>query len=140
MDCKEAREHILEALAQPRTGIDAADVVRHLAGCETCRRFSETQLQLDWQLSTAISAPPLTPRFRKSLMETVHREPYSIWQEFLPDKAHLAGCICATAVSIPVMPFSTSSILLAGLAFTLVTYFFQSVIRGSLEIWVEGQL
>jgi len=139
MDCREAREHILEALAEPRTGTDAADLERHLAACEICRRFFETQLQLDSKLSTAISAPPLTPGFRKSLMARVRREPYSIWHEFLPDKAHLAGCICATAVSIPVMPFPSSSTLLTGLAFTLVTYFLQSVIRGSLEIWEEGQ-
>jgi len=139
MDCPEAQEQILESLAAPRTGAHSADLDHHLGGCDACRRFLETQLQLDLQLSVAISAPPLNPGFRKSVMGNLRREPYYLWPEFLPDKAHLGGCICATTISLWTLPFPAGSTLLAGLVFTLVTYFVQSAIRGSLEIWEEGQ-
>jgi hypothetical protein len=139
MDCRKAQEEILESLVVPRTGTHSADLDRHLAGCDGCRRFLETQLQLDLQLSVAISAPPLSPRFRKSVLGNVRREPYYLWPEFLPDKAHLGGCICATTLSLWILPFPSGSILLAGLVFTFVTYFVQSAIRGSLELLEEGQ-
>jgi hypothetical protein len=139
MDCREAREQILEHLAERQTDEKAADLVGHLAGCETCRSFFETQAKLDEQLSAAISAPPLSPGFRKSLLKKIHREPLSVWTEFLPDAAHLAGCISATALCVAILPFSTGPIVLAGVAFTLVTYFVQSVVRGSLEAWEEDR-
>lgn len=139
MDCQKAREYILESLAAPRLGAKPADLEAHLALCGTCRRFSETQLRLDSLLSREISPRPPSPQFRISVMKKVRREPYSIWHESLPDKAHLLGCICATALSIPVLPFPATSTLFAGTAFTLVTYFLQSIIWGSLELWDEGQ-
>ncbi len=139
MDCPEAQEQILDSLDVPRTGPNSADFDHHLAKCDKCRRFLEIQQQLDLQLSLAISAPSLNRRFRQSVIENLRRELYHLWPEFLPDKAHLTGCICATAVSIWVLPFSAGSILLAGLGFTLVTYVVQSIILGSLEAWEEGQ-
>ena len=139
MDCPEAQEQILDSLAAPRTGANSADLDHHLAECDKCRRFLEIQQQLDLQLSLAISAPSLNPGFRQSIIENLHREPYYLWPEFLPDRAHFAGCICATALSIWIVPFSAGSILSAGLIFTLVTYFVQSVVRSSLETWEEGQ-
>jgi hypothetical protein len=114
-------------------------VDHHLAECDNCRRFFETQRDLDLQLSLAISAPPLNPQFRQTLMEKAHREPYSVWHESLPDQAHLAGCVCATALSIWILPFSAGRVFLAGLAFTLATYFLQSALRGALETWEEGR-
>jgi hypothetical protein len=139
MDCPEAREHILESLAELRPGAKTADLENHLADCEACRRFWETQMNLDLQLTTAISAPALNPEFRKSLMKKLHRQPFFVWPEFLPDAAHLAGCMCAIALCVLVLPFRPGPIVLAGLAFTLMTYFVQSVIRGSLETWEEDQ-
>jgi hypothetical protein len=138
MDCPEAREHILDSLTERRADVPG-DLAHHLAGCDDCRAFDETQRKLDSQLSIAISAPPLNPRFRRSLMKRARRESRYIWPEFLPDKAHLAGCVCATALSIPILPFSSASIITAGLAVTLVTYFLQSAIRATLEILDEGQ-
>jgi hypothetical protein len=139
MDCHEAREYLLESYAEPQLEAKQADLEAHMALCETCRCFFETQLQLDSLLSRQISPPPLNSRFRSSVMEKARREPCSIWHEFLPDKAHLLGGICATALSLPLLPFPATSILLAGAAFTLATYFVQSLIRGSLELWEEGQ-
>ena len=139
MDCPEAQEQILESLTEPRLGRSSAGLDHHLAECDNCRRFFETQRRLDLQLSLAISAPPLNPQFRKSVMEKARREPYSIWHESLTDKAHLAGCVCATALSIWILPFSAGSIFLAGLAFALATYFIESALRGALETWEEGK-
>ena len=138
MDCPETREQILDSLTERRAGV-IGDLERHLSGCDGCRSLAETQRKLDSQLSLAISAPPLSPQFRRSLMKKVRRESLYVWPEFLPDKAHLAGCVCATALSIPILPFSAGRIITAGLAVTLVTYFLQSAIRGSLELWDEGQ-
>jgi predicted anti-sigma-YlaC factor YlaD len=139
MDCPEAREHILESLAEPRPGAKAGNLENHLADCEACRRFWETQLKLDLQLSATISAPALSPEFRKSLMKKLHRQPFFVWPELLPDAAHLAGCMFAIALCVPILPFRAGPIVLAGLAFTLTTYFAQSVIRGSWETWEEDQ-
>jgi len=139
MDCREAQEQILESLTEPRLGGNSAELDHHLAECDNCRGFFEIQCHLDLQLGLAISAPPLNPQFRKSVMEKARREPYSIWHELLPDKAHLAGCVCATALSIWMLPFSPGSMFLAGLVFTLATYFIQSALRGALETWEEGK-
>jgi predicted anti-sigma-YlaC factor YlaD len=139
MDCLEAQEQILDSLAAPQRGASSPDLYNHLAECDKCRRFFKIQQQLDLQLGLAISAPSLNPRFRQSVIENLRREPFYLWPEFLPDRAHFAGCICATALCIWMLPFSAGSILSAGLIFTLVTYFIQSVVRSSLETWEEGQ-
>lgn len=139
MDCPEAQEHILESLVELRPGAQTADLENHLADCEACRRFQETQLELDLQLTSAISAPVLNPEFRKSLMKKLHRQPFFVWPEILPDAAHLAGCMFAIALCVLILPFRPGQIVLAGLAFTLMTYFVQCVIRGSLEAWEEDQ-
>lgn len=139
MDCQEAREHILEFFAEPRLEAKPAGLEAHLALCETCCRFSQTQFQLDSQLTREISPPPLSPQFRSSVMKKAGREPYSIWHEFLPEKTHLLGCLIAIVLSITILPFPATSTLLAGTAFTLVTYFLHSIIRSSLELWEEGQ-
>jgi predicted anti-sigma-YlaC factor YlaD len=133
MDCPQAQEQILDSLAVPQTAASAADLDHHIAECDKCRCFFEVQQQLDLQLSLAISAPSLSPRFRQSVIENLRPQPYDLWPEFLPDRAHFAGCIFATALSIWILPFPAGSIFLAGLAFTLVTYFVQAVVRGSLE-------
>jgi hypothetical protein len=139
MDCREAQEQILEALMEPPLDGTSAALHHHLAECDNCRRFFETQRHIDLQLSLAISAPPLNPLFQKTVIEKARREPYSIWHESLPDKAHLGGCGCATALSTLILPFSAGSIFLAGLAFTVATYFLQSALRGALETWEEGK-
>ena len=138
MDCPKAQEQVLESLAETRAGANTPDLDTHLAGCEACRSFSETQFMLDLQLSAAISAPALSPALRASLAKRVRREPLSVWPEFLPDVAHVVGCVFATALCLSVLPFPAGSVMLAGLAFTLVTYFVQAVLLGSLEAWEEG--
>jgi hypothetical protein len=139
MDCQKAQELILESLADTRAGATTLELEIHLVGCEACRSFSETQFMLDLQLSAAISAPALSPAFRASLAKRVRREPLSVWPEVLPDVAHIAGCVCATALCLSILPVPAGSVMLAGLGFTLVTYFVQTVFRGALEAWEEGR-
>jgi predicted anti-sigma-YlaC factor YlaD len=139
MDCQTARELILESLAEPRLAATTPELETHLAECEACRSFSETQRTLDLQLSAAITAPPLNPGFRASLAKRVRREPVSAWPDFLPDVAHITGCICATALCLSILPFPPGSVMLAGLGFTLGTWVVQTVLRGSLEEWEEGR-
>ena len=138
MDCREAQEQILESLTTPRLSGNSAGLDHHMAECDKCRCFLEAQLRLDLQLSLAISAPTLNPQFQKILMKKARREPYPVWDDLLPDKAHWAGCVCATALSIWILPFSLGSTFLAGSAFTLATYFIQSAFRAALETWEEG--
>jgi hypothetical protein len=139
MDCREAQEQILESLAETGPRANAPDLAAHVAGCDACRNFSETQFRLDLRLSAAISAPPLSATFRTSLAKKLRGEPSRVWLEFLPDVAHLAGCACATALCLLMLPFAAGPVLLAGLAFTVVTYFVQGVLQGSLEAWEEGR-
>ena len=137
MDCRQTQERILDSLAEFQTPANRRDVEDHLAGCEACRNFSQAQMALDHQLSAAISAPSLSPLFRSSLAARLRRERPSVWPEFLPDVAHLAGCLCATALCLMVLPFAPRPVLLAGLSFTLVSYFAQTLLQGSLEAWED---
>jgi len=54
--------------------------------------------------------------------------------------AHVVGCVCATALCFFMLPFPAGPVILAGLAFALVTYFIQAVLRGSLETLEEGRM
>jgi predicted anti-sigma-YlaC factor YlaD len=136
VDCTEAKELILDSLAEVRPGAPTPELEIHLAGCEACRSFLATQRSLDMQLSAAIPVPSLSPEFRALLAQRVRRAP-SNGAEFLPDVAHLAGCAGAVALCVTILPFPAGSVMLAGLAFTLVTYFVQTVLRGTLEAWEE---
>ena len=138
MDCGKAQQQILESLAETRRGDNALDLEAHLAGCEDCRRFLDTQIKLDHRLRAAISAPPLSGAFRTSLEKRLRREPLSVWPEFLPDVAHVAGCAGATALCLSLLPFAAGQVMLAGLAFTVATYFVQAVLHGALEAWEEN--
>lgn len=139
MDCREAQEQILESLADTRPRANAHDLAAHLAGCDACRNFSATQFTLDLQLTAAITVPPLSAAFRTSLAKRLRRKPSTVWLEFLPDVAHVVGCVCATALCLLMLPFAAGPVMLAGLAFTVVTYFVQAVLQGSLEAWEEGR-
>src|SRR5882762_1594092 len=140
MDCREAQEQILESLAETQSVVNTPDLNTHLTSCNACRTFSETQFTLDLQLSAVISVPPLSPAFRVSLAKGIRREPLSVWPEVLPDVAHVVGCVCATALCLLMLPIPARSVMLAGLVFTLVTYFVHAALRGSLEAWEEPLL
>jgi RNA polymerase sigma-70 factor, ECF subfamily len=133
MNCLESQQQILEALTEGHPFETQLDLKSHLGGCEDCQAFLEAQTRLDRQLAATLAAPALSPAFRTSLAKKIRHEPLTVWPEFLPDTAHIAGCIGATVVCLAVLPFPAATIALAGTAFTLVTYFFQTAIRSSLE-------
>ena len=134
MDCLEAQQQILEALDESYTSGDPFDLNHHLRECEACLKFFELQSSLDRRLTTSITAPALSPTFRKSLAKKVRGEPLSAWPEFLPDAAHIAGCACAIVFCLAVLPFPPATVIVAGGAITLATYLLQSAIIGSLEL------
>jgi predicted anti-sigma-YlaC factor YlaD len=137
MDCHEAQEQILEAIDESRRNGDSLSLERHLAECQGCREFFGIQRSLDRRLRASITAPALSPNFRESLAKKVRREPLDAWPEFLPDAAHVAGCVCAIVLCLAILPFPPVTVIVAGGAITLATYFLQSVVRSSFEIY-EG--
>ncbi len=62
------------------------------------------------------------------------RQPFSVWPAFLPNVAHLAGCLGATAFCVSMPPFSGGPVVWTGLGFTLVTYLIQFMIRMSRQV------
>lgn len=139
MDCEEARERILNSLAEARPVGPSVDLSTHLSGCPTCRSFSEIQLMLDRQLTNLISEPAPAKEFRGALLKRVKREPLAVWAEFLPDLAHAIGCLVATTVCIVLLPIPAGLATLVGSALALSAYFVQTVFQGFLETWEEEQ-
>jgi hypothetical protein len=137
MDCRDAQERILELLEEGLMGGTTPDLETHVAGCEICRAFSETQVRLDHQLSAMLSGADLSPAFRASLTKRIRHEPLAIWPEYLPDVAHVVGGACATALCMFLLPFPAAVVLLDGVAFTLVTYFIHTVLEGVLDALEE---
>jgi anti-sigma factor RsiW len=133
MDCQQARESILESLVEPLGAAERQAVELHTTTCETCRSFAEIQRTLDARLAAALPAAVLSAGFRKSLKSRMRRDPGSAWPDFLPDLAHLAGCSVATGVSVFLLPLPAGSVILAGAAFTGLTFFLQAVVRASLD-------
>ena len=133
MECLDAQERILDSPSD----VSAAELNDHLSSCASCRGFAEIQSTLDLRLSALIPRHELSPLFRVSLAKRIHLESASSWPEFLPDVAHLAGCVCALALFLVLRPYPAGLVTMAGVAFTLSTYFMQAVLRGAVESWEE---
>ena len=133
MECQQAQESLLESLIEPLDREQGVALERHLASCEACRRFAEMQRKLDARLTEAFPEAHLSPAFRSGLKARMHRDPLSSWPDFLPDVAHLGGCVAALAILEFALPGHSGTVLLASVAFTGLTYFLQSVLRSSLD-------
>jgi predicted anti-sigma-YlaC factor YlaD len=133
MNCEEAREALLNSLAGSIPAERHLPMEKHIATCEACRRFTKVQLMLDARLAAAVPVVALSPQFRSSLREKCRDHTMPDWPESLPDVAHLTGCLLAIALLLLVMPQYSRTVVLAGSEFTAVTYFFQAVLRSSLE-------
>jgi len=133
MNCEESRQTLLNALAGSISAERQLPVENHLSTCEDCRGFAEVQRMLDVRLTAAVPLVSLSPRFRSSLREKCRHQAIPGWSESLPDIAHLIGCALAIVLLLLVMPQYSRTVLLAGSGFTAVTYFFQAVLRSSLE-------
>ena len=133
MNCEEVRQTLLNSLAGSISAERHLPMENHIATCNGCRRFAEVQRMLDDRLTAAVPAVCLSPQFRSSLREKCRDHAIPGWPEFLPDIAHLMGCALAIALLLLVMPQYSRVVVLAGLGFTAVTYFFQAELRSSLE-------
>lgn len=133
MDCQYAQESILESLVEPLDPEQSMALERHSAGCVACRSFAETQRTLDARLAHALPPAHLSPAFRTRLKTRIRRDPLSSWPEFLPDLAHLGGCLAALAILEFILPRYSGTVALAGAAFTGLTYFLQAALRSSLD-------
>src|SRR5882724_8299938 len=99
MNCDEVRETLLDSVAERRLEMET-----HIGTCEECARFARVQRMLDARLTAAVPVASLSPGFRTSLRKKLRQEPASAWPESLPDIAHLAGCVLATALSLILLP------------------------------------
>ena len=128
MNCTEYREHLLDSVGQELTTV----VKDHLAVCVECRHLNEIQLALHASFLPA-SAERLNPEFRQALGKRLAQEGVFNWPDFLPDIAHLSGCAIATLVSVFILPWPAAPVLIAGAAFTGVTYFVQAKLRDAIQ-------
>jgi hypothetical protein len=138
MVCHEAQESILESLLESLPGDRRVAVERHIAECVTCSAFAALQQSLDTRLSAAMPPAYLSPGFRTSLKTAIRRETSLAWPDFLPDLAHLVGCVFAMGILVAVLPQFGGTVIAGGAAFTCVTYFLQGLLRSSLEE-LEGE-
>jgi hypothetical protein len=133
MDCQHAQESILESLIETFDREQGMALERHVASCHVCRSFAETQRKLDARLAEAFPAAHLSSAFRTGLKARIHRDFLSSWPDFLPDLAHLGGCLAALAILEFALPRYSGTIALASAAFTGLTYFLQAILRSSLD-------
>jgi hypothetical protein len=133
MDCQHAQERILESLVEPVDHEQVMALERHFASCEVCRSFAETQRKLEARLAEAFPAAHLSPAFRTGLKARIRRDPLSSWPDFLPDLAHLGGCMAGLVILEFALPRYSGTVALASAAFTWLTYFLQAVLRSSLD-------
>jgi hypothetical protein len=133
MNCDEVRQMVLDSLIGPIRAEFYVLMETHIAGCDACRRFADVQRALDTRLTAVVPVVTLSSGFRSSLRQRISSRQISIWPEFLPDVAHLIGCVFGVVLLLLLFPGHSRSVLLAGAGFTAVTYFLQAVLRSSLE-------
>ena len=134
MNCNEAQNALLDSLCESIPDSRRQPMENHIASCEVCRRFAEIQRLIDARMGAAVPVLSLSPGFRSSLREKLRDHPVPVgWPESLPDIAHLMGCALAIALLLLFMPQYSRTVLAVGSGFTAVTYFFQAVLRSSLE-------
>lgn len=139
MECREAREEILERLAENWRDADSLALDAHQASCPACREFTAVQSRLEGDLSLAMAAPALSPAFRASTMKRIRRETPPEWSVLLPDIAHWVGGVSAVTLVLSLRLLPASQVLLGGTAFTFITYVVYTVLRAAVEEWEEAQ-
>ncbi len=87
---------------------------------------------IDCHLSTAISAPRLSPGFRVAVRTQISRQQQTLWSDWLPDLAHLAGSVVAIGWCAVALPFPLVATMTTGAGLAVVSYFLQTELVGSL--------
>ena len=133
MDCQSVQHLFLESLLEPLPEPECEALDRHLTTCAACRQFVALQQMLDSRLPNAIPAGSLSPWFRQALKARICSGPENPWSDWLPDVADVAGCALATLVVATLLPQHIREVLLGGAAFTGITWFLQTFLRGPFE-------
>lgn len=131
MNCEEARQVLMDSLDVSIAAARDPMAESHAASCDACCRFAALQRTLDARLAAAVPRVSLSPGFRSSLRRKLKPHTASAWPDSLPDIAHVVGCALAIALLVLFLPRYSSAVLVAGSAFTAVTYFLQSVLRNA---------
>jgi len=132
MDCREAQETILESFDQAASSDKERDLDVHLSVCAGCGHFARVQRMIDCHLAAAISVPRLSPGFRVAVKARIRRQEQTLWPDWLPDLAHLAGSVVAIGLSAVVLPFPLVATVTTGAGLAVVSYFLQTELVGSL--------
>lgn len=133
MDCREAQETILESFEKALSSNKEQDLDLHLSVCADCAHFARLQNTLDCQLSAAISAPRLSPGFRAAVSRRISRQEQTLWPDWLPDLAYLAGSVVAIGLCALILPFPVAATMSTGAGLAIASYFLQTELAGSLE-------
>ena len=133
MTCRETEELILECIDTPLDPARRRALDEHVAGCDACRQFRQTQLALDASLASHFAAATLSVEFENALRQRVAAEKRRVLWEYLPDLLHLGGGLAVSLVCAWLLPFSAGPVIAAGLGFTGISYFFQILLRSLIE-------
>jgi anti-sigma factor RsiW len=128
MDCTHAQDFLLDEVDGLLEPAARPELLRHLAGCESCRAFAGLQRQLDAELRKGIPALSLDARFRRALEPRLCKEP---WPEWLPDVAYLAGAAFATAATVVALPLPAASTWWIGGALAALGFVVHSVVAST---------
>jgi hypothetical protein len=128
VSCTEYREILLDSVGKQLP----SEMKVHLSLCPECRLFDKTQSTLHARFLVSSSAS-LSASFRVALGERITPERASAWPDFLPDVAHLSGCMTATLVSVFVLPWPKVQIAVTGAVLTGITYVLQAKLRDAFQ-------
>ena len=133
MDCRTAREQILESLIDPLPTAASARLAAHCDGCQECTAFALEQQTLDARLTRLLVAGDVSPDFRRTLLSRTVERPRQNWRELVPDVVHFVTCGVATGCGAVLLPVDASLTLTAGFATAIVSYFVLAIARTMFE-------
>jgi len=133
MDCRKAQEEILESLDQALCSSREHELDRHLSVCAACARFASVQHKLDRRLAEAICSPRLSPGFRAAVNTRISRQEQTLWPDWLPDVAYLAGSVVAIGFCAVALPFPLAATLSTGAGLAIASYSLQTELLSSWE-------
>ncbi len=126
MTCETAHDLILESAESPL-------LAEHVAGCEECHLFQESQHELDQALAERYAPPPLTPAFRERLENKLRQERRRDLWTWMPALVPLASGAVVTALSAALLPLPASTVWAAGTTLIAASYCLQALVT----FWFE---
>jgi anti-sigma factor RsiW len=133
MDCRDAKEKLLESFDGALSPDDRHQLESHLAACPECTEFNNLLNALDVGLREAITAPRLSAGFRTALQAKIERQSRGLWLDWLPDAAYVAGSVAAIVYCVFLLPYPASVVLWIGVLTAAIGYSFQALLLGYME-------